>query len=98
LSQYLILPNTEYVKENLLDKVSSICIDGNTVLSVAEKNSLALENGKIVAKVTGKVNSGNAECKIALNPSLPNLGEKVSFYYPDASTATTNTPVTTTTD
>jgi len=74
-----------------LDKVSSICVDGNIVLEKADKNSLALENNRIIAKMTGKVNSGNAECKIAINPSLPNLGEKVSFYYPDESTVSTNT-------
>jgi hypothetical protein len=73
LSQYLILPNKDYVNDYILDKVPSICVDGNIVLTQIEKNSLALENSRIVAKITGKVNSGNAECKIAINPSLPNL-------------------------
>ncbi|PJA49223.1 MAG: hypothetical protein CO170_00180 [candidate division SR1 bacterium CG_4_9_14_3_um_filter_40_9] len=96
LSQYLILPNTDYVKENVMPKVSSICIDGNIVLAQADKSSLALENNRIVAKFTGKVNSGGAECKVAINPSLPNLGEKVAFYYPEAGSVTTTTPTTTT--
>jgi hypothetical protein len=58
LSQYLILPNNDYVKENMMDKVSTLCVDGNIVLEKADKSSLALENGRIVAKFTGKVNSG----------------------------------------
>jgi len=83
LSQYLVLPNADYVKENVMPKVSSICVDGNIILEKADKSSLALENNKIVAKFTGKANSGGAECKVAINPSLPNLGEKVAFHYPE---------------
>lgn len=58
LTQYLVLPNSDYVKENMMNKISSLCVDGNIVLQTADKSSLALEGGRIVAKFTGKVNSG----------------------------------------
>jgi len=97
LTQYLMIPNIDYVKENIMNKVSSLCVEGNTILQTAEKSSLALEGNRIVAKFTGKVNSGWAECKIAVNPSLPNLWEKIAFYYPEAGSITT-VPVTNTTE
>lgn len=88
LGNHLILPNKDYVNNNLLEQVPTLCVDGDTVLQTPEKNNLMIESNKIILKVTGKVNSGNAECKIIVNPSLPTFGEKLSFYYPELGTFT----------
>lgn len=84
LSNYFVIPNKTYVKDYILDVVPNICVDWLTKLEEIESNNLLLENNKITLKVTGKVNSGNAECKITLDPSLPTLWTKFSFYYPDS--------------
>jgi len=81
LSQYIILPNKDYIN-NYTDKIPALCTDGSVTLTKADKTQLIMDtSNKIILKVTGIVNSGNAECKIAVDPSLPTLGTKLSFTY-----------------
>ena len=50
-------------------------------LEETTSTTLSLDSTKIKLTAKGMINDIEAECKILLDPSLPDLGEKMDFYY-----------------
>ncbi len=91
LSNYISIPNKKFVNDVLLPQVSKICIDWDVILTDPDSNKLIIDNDKITLKLTSKINSWNAECKITVDPSLSIWWTKASFYYPTPGTNTNST-------
>lgn len=79
LLNYIMLPNERYVKEKVLVNIPNICSDWTVSVQEITNKSLSLDSDWLILKINWKVQSWTASCKIFIDPSLPNLGQKISF-------------------
>ncbi len=84
LSSFLVLPTAEYIKNVVEPKMSSLCKEGNVVMSSVTKTTLSLDQGKIVALFFGNWENWTAECSLIVDPSLPTFWTLKSFLYKEA--------------
>ena len=79
LSEYVTLPTKKYVEDTIYPKIGKICTDGFLVLQDPKFKSLTADINGLAVEVNGKVMSGTATCKVLLDLSLANGGQKLSF-------------------
>lgn len=91
LSNYIVLPTVQYVQSSVVPHISSLCKQGNIVMTAATKSNLYLEKGIPVLKISGTWDNGTAECKIQLNPSLSVLWTVSNFTYKENAVQTGQT-------
>ncbi|MEI7562762.1 MAG: hypothetical protein WCJ39_03460 [bacterium] len=75
----IVLVTADYVKEHLASKVMSLCSDGTIHMLQITKQSLAKETNGLTLSFQGTTTSGTASCKIVLDPSSSQGGQKLSF-------------------
>ena len=105
LSKYITLPNKTYVNDTIIPLVSMLCKDGNVSMESVTSQSIVLENKVLVLKLNWKIASWTADCKLTIDPTLPEYAQKTAFTYKevaapavvtwlDSTPATTPTPTT----
>ncbi len=79
ISDYLILPNNNYIEQKFTNNISSICTDGTNSITQISKSTLWLDVNWLYVQIDWAIQSGSAMCKILLDPSLSNGWQKISF-------------------
>ncbi|MFA7298124.1 MAG: hypothetical protein WC010_00555 [Candidatus Absconditabacterales bacterium] len=90
-----ILPNENYVQNNLLSKLQTLCTDGTTSLMQITTSALGMDLNGLIINIQGPTADGSATCKLFIDPSQAAGGTKLSYIsnttnpVPDTTTTTT---------
>lgn len=92
LSSYLTLPTSDYVKNMIQPKASTLCKQGNIVMNEVKKTTIFLDQGKPTVTFAWIWEKWTVECTITLDLSLSTFGTVKKFAYKeDGLTGSTQT-------
>ena len=86
----LLTPN--YIKEHLVSTVLPLCSDGVMSMQQVTKQTVTKELNGLTLSLQGTTASGTATCKIVLDPSLSQWGQKLSFVPSSTAPSASTTP------
>lgn len=87
----IVLLTSSYVKDHLVSKIVSLCSDGSTSMQQVAKQTVTKELNGLTLLLEWTTASGTATCKIVLDPSLAQGGQKLSFT-PSMTASSVQTP------